>query len=333
MKGLCILLTLATVGLIPALSQKGNSPFAGRWAVTVTTAKDTYPAWMELVEKDGNPQVRVQGRVSNVRPAAAAKMDGSRLFVTVSAASPAQPASGTQHASPARPEVTWELTVKGGKLTGSQKQGGIVDAQLAGVRAPALKRAPPTAWTDPEPLFNGKDLTGWEVISFSPHVAKPLISQWVAKNGELVNQATGLNLRTARKFDDFKLHVEFNLTAAGNSGIYLRGRYEVQTKSVAGGPGARNPITGPGSIYGFIAPSTAIPAKPEQWQSYDITLIGRNVTVDLNGARIIENQEIPGITGGALDSKEGEPGPMFLQGDHSGGIRFRNITVSVPAKR
>ena len=46
----------------------------------------------------------------------------------------------------------------------------------------------------------------------------------------------------------------------------------------------------------------------------------------------IGNQEIPGITGGALDSHEGEPGPLYIQGDHTGGLKFRNVTVSVPKR-
>jgi hypothetical protein len=66
---------------------------------------------------------------------------------------------------------------------------------------------------------------------------------------------------------------------------------------------------------------------PDKWQSFDITLIGRMVTVVANGKTIISNQEIPGITGGALDSKEGEPGPIYLQGDH-GPVAYRNIVLT-----
>ena len=327
-----VTLAIAMIARIPALSQEGNNPFAGRWDMTVSTAKGAYPAWMEVVEKDGNLQVRIQGRVSSVRPAAAAKMAGSRLMVTLSGAFPARPASGKKAAAAARPEVTWELTVEGGQLTGSQKQGDAVDAQLAGVRAPALKHVAPGAWTDPERLFNGKDLTGWVTVNNTQHPTATT-NRWVVEDGELVNDTPGHNLVTTRKFNDFKLHAEFNLTAAGNSGIYLRGRYEVQVQSAAGGPSARGGgLTDVGSVYGLIAPSVDIPAKPDQWQIFDITLIGRDVTIDLNGVRIIDNQRIPGITGGALDSNEGEPGPIYLQGEHSGGIRFRNITISVPKK-
>jgi hypothetical protein len=96
--------------------------------------------------------------------------------------------------------------------------------------------------------------------------------------------------------------------------------------------GKNDPFHSIGSIYGFIAPSAELPKKPGQWETYDITLVGRTVTVIRDGTKIIDQQEIPGITGGALDSHEAEPGPIYLQGDHTGGLRYRNITISL-AKR
>jgi hypothetical protein len=293
--------------------------------MTVTAGNDKYPSWMEVTSKGSNLQVRVQGRTGNVNPAAAAKVDSSRLIVTVVAA------------SAERPELTWALTAKGGKLSGVQKRGSA-SANLAGVRAPELKRPSPKAWTDPVSLFNGKDLTGWEPINNTPDtLAGPLSSHWVAKNGELVNDAKGSNLRTTRTFDDFKLHVEYNCPPGENSGIYMRGRYEVQVAPAPRDghrPSARpfgNPYLGVACVYGFLGPSTPPPFRPE-WQTYDLTLIGRMVTVVFNGVATVDNQEVPGITGGALDSNEAEPGPIYLQGDHHGGIRYRNITISVPKR-
>ncbi len=324
MRALYVALTLAAATMIPGVSQKTGSPFAGRWDMTVTAGDDRYPGWMEVVEKDGSLQVRVQGRTGNVNPAAAVKLEGSRLIVTVVAA------------SATRPELTWELAASGGKLAGTQKRGDAT-AQLAGVRAPALKRPAPRGWTDPEPLFNGKDLTGWEPVNNTPDTLRgPLASHWTAKNGELVNEAKGSNLRTTRTFDDFKLHVEYNCPQSENSGIYMRGRYEAQvapprTEGPSRGRPPGNPYLGVGCIYGFLGPSTPPPFRPE-WQSYDLTLVGRWVTVVFNGVTTVDNQEIPGITGGALDSNEAEPGPIYLQGDHHGGIRYRNITISVPKR-
>ncbi len=86
-----------------------------------------------------------------------------------------------------------------------------------------------------------------------------------------------------------------------------------------------------GGIYGFLAPSPEQPRKPGEWQTYDITLVGRVVTVVQNGHTSIDQQEIPGITGGALDSDEGRPGPIYLQGSEAGHVAFRNIVIT-PAR-
>lgn len=301
---------LAAAILIPVLAQKGGNPFAGRWDITITTDNGSYPDWMELADESGTPAVRIQPRGGSVHPAAAVKMEGSHLLITVSLAN----ARG--------PEVTWDLTVNHDKLTGTQKRG-AESAKIAGVRAPALKRSEPKAWTAPEPLFNGNDLTGWEPD-------KPEINHWVAKDGVLLNEAHGANLRSTRKFDDFKLHIEFNCPDGGNSGIYLRGRYEIQVEYVK--PGSEDEFHGMGAIYGFVAPKAELPRKPGQWETFDITFVGRNVTIVRNGVTTIDHQEIAGITGGALDSNEGEPGPFYFRGDHTGGMMYRNITIALPKR-
>ena len=133
----------------------------------------------------------------------------------------------------------------------------------------------------------------------------------------MINEAHGANLRSSRTFDDFKLHVEYNCPDGGNSGIYLRGRYEVQVEYEPLEHSA--PERRIGSIYGFLTPAVD-PRTPGKWESYDITLVGRIVTVVRDGATILDHQEIPGITGGALDSREGEPGPIYIQGNHTGGL-------------
>lgn len=343
-----ILSIVAAAALIPALAQSPGHAFSGRWDMTVTVGTNQFPSWLEVTDKGGNLEARVQQRTGNVAPVSAVKVEGSRLIVTLTAAAAPRPASDNRPAFPGRPETVWELTEKGGKLTGVQKTGETT-WQLSGVRAPALKPAAVKAWADPEPLFNGKDLAGWEPVNNTPEaLASNFENHWAATNGELTNSAKGSNLRTTRTFRDFKLHVEFNCPPGENSGVYLRGRYEVQVApppdparqaapAVASGAGAaragvyRNPFPGIGSVYGMLGPAVPPVFRPE-WQTYDITLVGRWVTVVFNGVTLIDNQEIAGVTGGALDSNEGEPGPIYLQGDHHGGIRYRNMTISVPKR-
>jgi hypothetical protein len=266
---------------------------------------------MELVEKDGAPQVRMQPRGGSVHPVANVRMEASHLILVIS------PGSDN------RPDVVWDLAANGDRLAGVQKRGDTAAGELKGVRAPELKRKAPKAWTAPEPLFNGKDLTGWEPDN-------PAANHWVAQDGVLLNQTKGANLKSTRKFDDFKLHIEFNCPENGNSGVYLRGRYEVQVEYEPAG--TEDNYHSMGSVYGMVPTMADVPRTPGKWESFDITLIGRNVTIIRNGTKIVDNQEIAGITGGALDSNEGEPGPFYFQGDHTGGMMYRNITVSVPKR-
>ena len=136
------------------------------------------------------------------------------------------------------------------------------------------------------------------------------------------------NIETTEKFQDFQLHIEVNCPEGGNSGIYLRGRYELQV----GTEGGKLPTHEMGAIYSWYPPPAGAQNNLGQWTAYDVTLVGRRVTVLRDGKMYHDNVEIPGPTGGALDSNEAEPGPFYLQGDHHGVIMYRNITISVPAK-
>jgi len=251
---------------------------------------------MQFADEDGMPVVRVVGRVGSVHPVQNAKVDGARLTFD----------DGGR----------WDITVHDRQLSGRSPAG-----QLSGVQAPRLASRSIAAWGNPQPLFDGRDLHGWAPDN-------PARNHWIAGRGELLNPQAGANLRTTRDFNDFKLHIEYNCPPGGNSGVYLRGRYEVQVEyEPAGKNDAAHSM---GSIYGFLPPVAGVPPRPGVWESYDVTLIGRNVTVVRDGVLIIDRREIPGITGGAIDSKEGAPGPIYLQGDHSGGLKFRNITISLP---
>lgn len=301
---------IATALLLPALAQKSN-PFAGRWNFNITNQNVTRAAWLGITEKGGNVEVWYQPTGGNVLQVKNFKIEGSHISITINAA------------NGKRPAVTWELDASGDKLTGAQKRG-EASTPLAGVRAPALKRKEPKSWAKPEPLFNGKDLSGWEPLG------NPANSHWTVKDGFLLNEDHGANLKSTRKFEDFNLHFEVNCPDHANSGFYLRGRYEVQLEyePLSSNPPERRI----GSIYGRIAPKGDLARKPGEWDTFDVTLVGRTVTIVRNGVTTIDHQEIEGITGGALDANEAEPGPFYIQGDHTGGLKFRNITISVPKK-
>lgn len=285
------------------------SPFAGRWDIVLTMPDgSTSPRWMDYVE-GRDPLIRIQPGGGSVHPAYDVDVDGPHITLTMN------------KSTDKRPATTWDLKIKNKVMTGTQKTGDQI-VQIKGVKAPELKRDPPRSWTKAEPIFDGKDLAGWEPTSTK---AK---NNWVAQDGMLINTAHGANIRTTRKFDDFKLHIEYNCPEDGNSGIYLRGRYEVQVEYEK--VDANDQYHSIGSIYGFIAPAIELERKPGTWETFEITLVGRFVTIVRNGKKTVDNREIPGITGGALDSSEGEPGPFYIQGDHTGGMKYRNITVQLP---
>ena len=174
-------------------------------------------------------------------------------------------------------------------------------------------------WGDPVELFNGKDLDNWQQFGDPKN--------WKVVDGVMTTTG-GANIVSKDKFRDFRLHVEFMVPSGGNSGIYLRGRHEIQVSdSIGGNPPSWHDC---GALYSRIAPMVNACKKADTWQTFDITMINNYVTVILNGQIIIDSEEVEGITGGMLDNKEDEPGPIYLQGDH-GKISYRKITVW-PAK-
>jgi len=219
-------------------------------------------------------------------------------------------------------DMVFEGSLTGKRLSGKVNGPNGATWQWTGERAPSLERKNAPKWGKPIALFNGKDLTGWKPSGKGK-------SEWRVENGILITPGEGPELINDSKFEDFKLHVEFNCGPTSNSGVYLRGRYEVQIETDSADEG---PMHHTGSVYGFIVPTPELPRKANEWQTYDITLIGRRVTVVQNGQTVIDNKEIPGITGGALDSHEGLPGPIYLQGSEKGQVQFRSIVIT-PAEK
>jgi hypothetical protein len=284
-------------------------PFLGRWDLTLKTPLREYPSWLEITQENGQLKARFVSRWGNARPLP--KIEISKGTVTF--------------VSPKEEEDRKDDMVLEGRLSGKTLVGTTTGPdgtpwQWTGERAPSLKRKSAPKWETPTQLFNGKDLTGWTP---SDPVAT---AKWKVENGTLVSPGHGAELTTDSKFEDFKLHIEFNCAPGSNSGVYLRGRYELQIED---DPEPEGPTMRTGGIYGFLAPTPEQPRRPGEWQTYDITLVGRMVTVEQNGKTIIDRQEIPGITGGAVDSHEALPGPIYLQGTEAGHVTFRNITITL----
>jgi hypothetical protein len=290
-----------------ATSDAAASRFLGRWDLTLKAPDREWPSWIEITEEGGQLKARMTGRWGNARPLPKVEIsDGKLTFVS------------PKEEEDSKSDMVFEGKLIGKNLTGTVNGPDGTTWQWVGDRAPALVYTRTPQWGKPIQLFNGKDLTGW-------HPDKPGAPEWTVENGTIVSPGHGHELINDRKFQDFKLHLEFNCGKDANSGVYLRGRYELQIETESQ---AEPPSHHTGGVYGFLAPNPEQPRTPDVWQTYDITLIGRKVTVVLNGTTVINDQEIPGITGGALDSHEAMPGPIYLQGSEKGHVAFRNIVVT-----
>jgi Domain of Unknown Function (DUF1080) len=288
-------------------SEAAAKPFLGRWDLTLKAPDREYPSWLEIQMENGQLGARMVSRWGHARALPKFELtNGHITFVS------------PKEEEDRKDDMVFEGKLEGDMLTGTTTGPDGTPWSWTGRRAPSLKSSGTPNWGKPVTLFNGKDLTGW-------HPDTPVAVGWKVENGTLVSPGHGPELINDLKFKDFKLHIEFNCGTGANSGVYLRGRYELQIED--------NSIPEPashhtGGVYGFIAPSPEMPRKPGEWQTYDVTLVGRTVTVLQNGQTIIDHQEIPGITGGALDSHEELPGPIYLQGSEDGHVAFRNIVIT-----
>jgi hypothetical protein len=302
------------LGAAPAAAQERPAGFAddvlGRWDLTVETARGTYPSWLEVrLRTESDLMGRFVGRVGSVRHVSDIDYSAGRLAFRV----PVQYEPGTD-------ALEFEGTLRGDRIEGTTVAGNGEKLRFTAVRAPALAASRPAEWGAPTPLVNGVDLAGWQGRT------GPAAPCWEVAGGILATRGGCTDLVTRAVFRDFRLYAELKYPRGSNSGLYLRGRYEVQIQDTGGR--ALDPLR-MGGVYGFIAPSVDAARGAGEWQTLEVELVGRRVTVVLNGTTIIDGQEIPGITGGALDSDEGAPGPIMLQGDH-GAIELRNLTIALP---
>jgi hypothetical protein len=293
------------IHLLSDADQDFKMAIQGRWDITIRTLIGDQAAWLEISPSGFHALVgQFVGPLGSARPVSNIEVEKEKFHFSI----PPQWEEGSG-------DLTVEGRRQGERLTGTIMFPDGNCYKWVGCQAPPLSRDAAPAWGAQVILFNGTDLSVWNVLGENT---------WQVEDGVLRNVWTGGNLITDQHFNDFKLHVEFRYPDEGNSGVYLRGRYEVQILDSPRMDPASDLL---GAIYGFLPPSKIVTRGPGEWNSFDITLVGRMVWVEVNGELVICNQEIPGITGGALDSDEGAPGPIMLQGDH-GPIDFRNIYLS-----
>lgn len=293
-----------------------ESAFNGSWDITVPNDA-RHRAWWLKIEGAGtkNPSGEfVSAYAGDLNHIDEISIHGSELIFGF------HPKANRPNASPRH--LVYRASLSGDKLEGTfevEGQNGET-VKWTGVRAPVIRDKDDGTWREGKAisLFNGSDLSGWHTQESEK------TGGWSVKDGVLTSTGHVSNLVTNQKFWNFKLHLEFKVPTGSNSGIGLRARYEVQIIDDYGKPPNKH---GNGALYSRILPSMNASKPPNEWQTYDIRLVGRQVTVTLNGKTIIDKGEIDGLTAIASDPDEAKPGPISLQGDH-GPVEFRNILIT-----
>jgi len=309
-------------------AQKGADEYLGRWALHFQEGM----GWLEVRKEAGYLDADLLWRSGSVLPVANVYVNNGKLIVTRISSTTFEQPDGELRTHTLT--STLELEGKGGQLIGKMtipaQDGFSADVYYVHAnRIPPLTAAPDLTkikYGKPIDLL-GNDLSGWRLLE------PKATNGWKVEKGILNNnpeQKEGEphihygNLRTEDEFEDFNLKLSVNVPDGSNSGIYLRGIYEVQVMDSYGRPLDSHNM---GALYSRITPSEAAEKKAGKWQDMDITLCDRHLTVILNGKMIVDNQPIEGVTGGAMTSDEFKPGPIYLQGDH-GQVSYKDIVLT-----
>jgi hypothetical protein len=317
------------------MEEATSDDFLGMWALELDYASSN-AGWLEVKQQEGYLDADMLWRSGSVFPVDFVfQVENNLILTRGSSLVRTRDADG----NPLRVQhhIEWFDIQKDGpdRIVGqanfpARDGQGVETIAFTGVRIPGYGEAPDIEYLsfgEPLILFNGEDLSGWELHD------KNRINGWKAVDGVLVNdpeQKEGRenirygNLRTTDTFEDFRLSLEVNVPEGSNSGIYLRGIYEIQVFDSYGKELDSHHM---GGLYSRITPTVSAEKPAGEWQSFDIILCQRHVTVVLNGQKIIDNQPVMGVTGEAITSNEFVPGPLYLQGDH-GKVSYRNIILT-----
>ena len=293
-----------------------DQDYNGRWDITAHTEPRPRAFWLEL-NGVGTPNPTgkfVSAYAGDMNKIDTIAVENGELKFTI-----VPPNRGQKGQSG---PMVYKAKFSGKKLEGTMvvEGGNRAPMKWTGVRAPVIDEKDDGSWKKGKPiqLFNGKDLSGWKALNPSAEM------KWTVQDGVLRNAPPTTDIISEQKFWNFDLHVDFRIVEHSNSGIGLRGRYEIQILDDYGKP----PNThGAAALYSRIAPSVNASKPVGEWQSYDIRLIGRELTVVHNGKKVLDKVPVDGLTAIANNSEEGEPGPFIVQGDHSY-VEIRSFVVT-----
>jgi hypothetical protein len=329
-----------------------QNPFVGRWNLRGTGPDTDKVYWLEVTQNGDKLEGRFLNRSAHATPLAWVRVEGNELVFQYGRG------EGTPESPVEACGAIYRARAENGKLIGRHTPEpcnlpprGRANAPAAGP-APAAGTAPAATAKPPAPPAreinwvgtrqpvwppsnaNGKHTFGTPVVLVGPGVGLDVWTGqtaekqggWKIENGILSNEPPTYNPISKEKFKDFKIETEFKLDEGQNSGLYLRGRYELQ---LALGQGNKLTAGRQGflSIYGWKATDVYAGKPAGEWQAVEAFVVGNRLTATLNGQRVHDNAVLPAMTGGALDNDELAPGPIMIQGDHSR-VSFRKMIVT-----
>jgi len=308
--GLTIAL-VTTSSIQPAGAQQ--NPFLGRWNLTGTGENSALVYWLDVTQDAGQLAGMFLNRGGNPNPLASIKIENGELVF---------------QGAPRRggPGPIGHARAQGDKITGSIDNAGRV-VEFVGVHSPKWPPADANAahqFGTPVELFDGKSMDGWVLVRPD--------QPWSVTDGVMTNSPPGSNLISKQKFQDYRIHAEYKLAPGSHSGIYVRGRYEMQV--VQDDSGKPPDKLGNMAIYGWVAPLVTANSPADEWQTMEATVVLNKVSATLNGRKVHDNTTLEAITGNAVDANELEPGPIMLVGN-DGKLWYRKVTVTpiVDARR
>ena len=300
---------IAALGVAAVVTARADDKaFLGRWNLTGTGADSNAIFWLEVKDEGGQLSGMFLNRGGSPVKLPAIEVKGDELvFTTV--------------APEGKTGQTFRAKRKGDGLEGSTTNPDGKTLAFTGARPPKWPAANANGahtFGTPVDLFDGKTLDTWNLqIPNRP-------SGWSVVDGAMTNEKGANNLVSKQTFKDFKINAEYKIEPGSNSGIYLRGRYELQVLDDYGKPVEAH---GHMAIYAWVAPLVNATKPAGEWQSMEAVIVANKVTATLNGQKVHDNSTIQAITGGALDANETQPGPIMLQGDH-GKVWYRKVTVT-----
>lgn len=353
-------IALLAVASAVAFGQQNQNPYVGRWNLQGTGPDTDKVYWLEITQKGDQLEGRFLNRSAHATPLAWVRVEGNELVFQYGRGE-GTPEDPVEACGP-----IYRARAENGKLIGrhtpapcnlpprgraNAPAGGAAPAATApaapapAAPAPTATAKPPAAeihWigtrqpTWPPANANGTHTYGKPVVLVGPGVGLDVwtgqtaqrTGGWKIDDGVLVNEPgnSTFNPISKEKFKDFKIETEFKLDEKQNSGLYLRGRYELQMALGQGSPltAGRQGLM---AIYGWKAADVYAGKPAGEWQTLEAIVVGNRLTATLNGQKIHDNAVLPAMTGGALDNDELAPGPIMIQGDHSR-VAIRKMVVT-----